>query len=67
LAKVFATLTPMRMAEYHRQLARIGVARVGKPKGWAQAGEMTDGEFYGLWMFIMGFLKNTDGTIQVPC
>lgn len=28
LAKVFATLTPMRMAEYHRQLARIGVARV---------------------------------------
>ena len=32
LANVAETLTPGRMAEYHRQLARIGVARVGTPK-----------------------------------
>lgn len=29
LAKVAETQTPGKMAEYHRQLARIGVARVG--------------------------------------
>ena len=29
LAKVAETMTPGKMAEYHRQLARIGVARVG--------------------------------------
>ena len=29
LAKVAETMTPKKMAEYHRQLARIGVARVG--------------------------------------
>lgn len=36
LAKVAESLTPGKMAEYHRQLARIGVARAGTPRGWRE-------------------------------